>query len=45
MIEAHLHFRLRLTKNILIFTFGFVGFGAGTYVSMSNIIRYFVTGK
>jgi len=37
--------RLRLTKNILIFLFGFVGFVAGTYVSISNIIRFFVTGK
>ena len=43
MIE--LSFRLRLTKNILIFLFGFVGFVAGTYVSISNIIHYFVTGK
>merc|ERR1719350_2534386 len=32
--------RLRLTKNILIFLFGFVGFVAGTYVSISNIIRF-----
>ena len=35
-------FRLRLLKNSLIFLFGFIGFATGTYVSISNIITYFV---
>ena len=38
-------FRLRLLKNSLIFLFGFIGFATGTYVSLSNIIKYFVTGN
>jgi len=34
--------RLRLLKNSLIFLFGFIGFATGTYVSISNIITYFL---
>jgi len=34
--------RLRLTKNIVVFTIGFVGFITGTYVSVANIIESFV---
>jgi len=37
--------RWRLLKNCLIFLFGFIGFATGTYVSLSNIINYFVTGN
>ena len=36
--------RLKLFKNVLIFLFGFVGFSAGTYVSLTGIIDYFIKG-
>jgi len=32
----------RMLKNFFIFLFGFVGFGAGTYVSLEQIVDYFV---
>merc|ERR1712059_38442 len=33
--------RLRLGKNVFVFTIGFFGFLTGTYVSLKNIIKYF----
>ena len=37
--------RPRLLKNIAIFLFGFVGFAAGTFVSLNNIVHFFRTGE
>ena len=37
--------RARLMKNSLIFLFGIVGFASGTFVSIRNIIKYFVYGN
>jgi len=33
--------RLRLAKNVSVFLIGFVGFVAGTFVSVMNLIKYF----
>ena len=38
-------YRWKLVKNILIFLFGFLGFVTGSYISIKNIIKYFVTGE
>jgi len=36
--------RSRLWKNVFVFIFGFVGFIAGTFVSVLNIVKYFNEG-
>ena len=36
------NFRPRFMKNVLIFTVGFFGFLTGSYVSIGNIIKYFM---
>jgi len=36
--------RFRLIKNVSVFIFGFLGFIAGTFVSLMNIIKYFSEG-
>ena len=37
-------FRLRATKNVVMFLIGFLGFLTGSYVSIRNIITFFVNG-
>lgn len=36
--------RFRIWKNVAVFIFGFVGFIAGTFVSVLNIVKYFNEG-
>jgi proton-coupled amino acid transporter len=37
--------RWRLVKNCFIFVLGLVGFLTGTFISVRNIVSYFVTGE
>ena len=36
--------RLRATKNVVMFLIGFLAFLTGSYVSIKNIITFFVNG-
>ena len=41
----HGYLHMRLIRNVSIFAIGFVGFVAGTYVSLAEIIKTFGTSE
>merc|ERR1712241_302080 len=43
--QDHRCTKIRAAKNAALFLVGFLGFITGSYVSVSNIIQYFINGE